>query len=321
MLLAFGFSVEAEQSDKVHRIVILRSGSPSPSRAAPGHEELLQGLRDLGYVEGKNIYIDYRYANSKTGRASEVAEELARLKVDVIVTSPAPQAVRAAQRATRTIPIVMTGTTLDPIKAGFAVSLARPGGNITGLVSLSLQLTGKRLEILKELYPQISSVAIVVPPQAFFNDDLRKERKKELAAVGKALGIQSVAIVHSEDIDSMFSIISQERHDALLVPSSAFTIAHRARIIKFAAKRRLPSIYSRREFVEAGGLISYAADQTDIFRRAASYVDKILKGTKPADLPIEQPTKFELVINLKTAKSLGLKIPGHLLMAADKVIE
>lgn len=320
MLLAFGFSVEAEQSGKVHRIFILRSGSPFPSRAAPGHEELLQGLRELGYIEGKNISIDYRYAESKPGPVSDLAGDLARLKVDVIVTSPGPQAVRAAQRASRTIPIVMTGTTADPVEAGFAVSLASPGGNITGLVSMSLQLDGKRLEMLKEVFPQISRVAIIAPRQPF-SIALLKQWKKELDAVGQALGIQSVAVVRTEDIQSTFSVIRQGRHDALLVPSSPFTIAHRARIIEFASKRRLPSIFSRREFVEAGGLMSYAADQTDILRRAAIFVDKILKGAKPADLPIEQPTKFELVISLKTAKALGLKIPAHLLMAANKVIE
>jgi putative ABC transport system substrate-binding protein len=318
VLVVAGALAEAQPEKRVRRIGILRSGSASSLNSASQHEVLRQGLRELGYVEGKNLLIEYRYGENDPDRLSELARELVQLKVEVIVPSPGPRPVRAVQRATRTVPIVMTGTTVDPVKAGFAVSLARPGGNITGLVNLSLELDGKRLELIKEAFPQISRVAIIGPPQP---SSIVKERKSSLKAVRQTLGIASAVNVSSDDIENTFSNIIRDRYEALLVVSTWYAVAHRQRIIDFAAKRRLPAIYTRHTFVEAGGLMSYAADETDVFRRVATYVDKILKGSMPADLPIERPTKFELVINLKTAKQIGLTIPQSVLYRADKVIK
>ena len=261
----------------------------------------------------------YRSAKRKHERYPKIAAELVRLKVDVIVAGPAPPAIRAAKHATRTIPIVIAGANVDPVEAGFVVSLARPGGNITGLTSLLFKLHPKRLELLKEAFPRISRVAILWPPPE------QKQVMKEVKAAGQALGVQIQSLVVTargpSTLDSAFSAISQDRPVALLVSSSGHIIRHRARIAEFAAKRRLPTMYGRSLFVDAGGLMSYGADFQHLGRRAATYVDKILKGVKPSDLPIEQPTKFELVINLKTAKKLGLTIPPSVLYRADKVIK
>jgi len=255
-----------------------------------------------------------------------MAAELVRLKVDVIVVSPAPPQLRAAQRATHTIPIVMSGSNVDPVEAGFVVSLARPGGNVTGLTNLESKLHPKRIELLKEAFPRISRVAILWPRAH------QKHAMKEVKAVGDALGIQIQSVVAAtryvtplDELKRAFSAISREAPDALLVASMPLTIHNRARVVEFAAKRRLPTIYARRPFVKAfvkeGGLMSYNADLQHLYRRAATYVDKILKGAKPGDLPVEQPTKFRLVINLKTAKKIGLTIPPSILYRADKVIK
>jgi putative ABC transport system substrate-binding protein len=280
-------------------------------------------MRELGYVKGQNLVIEYRSAKGKPERRAEIAAELVRLKVDVIVTAPFPALIRAAQRATRTIPIVISGATVDPVEAGFVVSLARPGGNITGLTNLNAQLHAKRLELLKEAFPRISRVAIIWSP------DQQKRGMTKVKAAAQALGIEIQSLVVETrtalaGLESAFSTISQERPDALLVATTGgflLTPGHRAWISEFTAKRQLPTIYSRSRFVKEGGLMSYGANLTDIFRRTATYVDKILKGAKPADLPVERATKFELVINLKTAKKLGLTIPPEVLFRADKVIK
>ncbi len=251
--------------------------------------------------------------------AAKQAAELVRLKVDIIVTSPAPPVVRAAQRATREIPIVMGGVIIDPVKAGFVASLARPGANITGLVNLQTELHAKSLELLKEASPRISRVAILWPRGR------ARRMTKDMEPVGQALGIQILSVVYrgndSGALENALSAISRGRSDALLCTTSGFTLDHRARIIDFAAKNHMPSIYNRRRFVTDGGLMFYGTDTPDLYRRAAVYVDRILKGDKPADMPVEQPTKFDLVINLKTAKALGIELPASILLRANKVIE
>lgn len=324
-LLAAPLPAEAQQTGKVYRIGYLGSRSGLPTTEVAFRE----GLRELGYVEGQNLVIEYRYAGfakRPLGElAGKLAAELVRLKVDVIVTSSAPPVVRAAQRTTRTIPIVMGGVHGDPVEAGFVASLAGPGGNITGLTNLSSKLHPKRLELLKEAFPRISRVAILWPP------DHQEHAMKEVKAVGQALGIQIQFLVVRQGLgilESAFSAIlhsgraqPRESPRGLLVAATAITLRHRARIIDFAAKRRLPAIYARRRFTKAGGLMSYGANLPNLYRRIATYVDKILKGEKPADLPVQQPTKFDLVINLKTAKALGITIPPTLLLQATEVIK
>ncbi len=306
---------EAQQAGKVYRIGHLSHGRRSTS------EKLRQGLRELGYVDGQNIVIVARSVREK-GEA-----ELVRLKVDVIVTSSGSPAVRAAKRATRTIPIVMGGVNVDPVEAGFVVSLARPGGNITGLTNLSSKLHGKRLELLKEVFPRISRVAILWPTGQ------QEQGMKEVKAGGQALGIQIQSVVYSSRlgclIECALSAISRARPDGLLVVYAGRINRNAARLIEVVAHtsrvwgvgRGLPTIYARSRFVDAGGLMSYGENRADLWHRAATYVDKILKGAKPADLPVEQPTKFDLVINLKTAKALGLTIPPEILIQATKVIK
>ena len=316
-LLAWPLLAEAQQTGKVYRIGYLTtSGAGSPATNSM-YIALLQGLRELGYVEGQNLVIEYR--SPKRKHRLKTAAELARLKVDVIVTSPAPPWIRAAKRATRTIPIVMGGVHVDPVEAGIVASLARPGGNITGLTNLAAKLHAKQLELLKEAFPQISRVAILWPRPH------QHHAMKEVEAVGQALGIQIQSLVvtgrRSISLESAFSAISRERSDGLLVASSPSILASRARIIEFTAKRRLPTIYDSSLFVDAGGLMSYGADFQHLYRRVATYVEKILKGAKPADLPVEQPRKFDFVINLKTAKQLGLTIPPEVLYRATKVIK
>ena len=329
-LLVAELSAEAQQPGKVYRIGFLGRGSPATNSA---YIELLQGLRELGYVEGKNIIIEYRStATKKThGHGStkwspeqylKMAADLVRLKVDVIVASHAPPRIRAAQRATRTIPIVMRGVHVDPVEAGFVVSLARPGGNITGTTNLAWKLHAKQLELLKEAFPQISRVAIIWRPPH------QKHAMKEVAAAGQALGIQIQPLVVPapsglEGLESAFSAISREHPDGLLVAfASSYNATPRyARMIEFAVKRRLPSIYAGSGFAKASGLMSYSADLQHLSRRAATYIDKILKGAKPGELPVERPTKFNFVINLKTAKALGLTISPEILIQATKVIK
>jgi putative ABC transport system substrate-binding protein len=317
-MLAGPLPAEAQQTGKVYRIGILRSGSGPPT-TSPFYIGLRQGLRELGYVEGQNFVFEYRCAGRKPERRPKLAAELVRLKADVIVVPGVPGYIRAVQRATRTTPIVMAGIRVDPVKAGFVVNLARPGGNITGLADLDAKLHGKRLELLKEAFPQISRVAILWP------SDHQKHGMKEIEAVGQALGIQIQSVIAEPpyEHESAFSAISRESPDGLIVATSPLTLrpSHRARVIKFTAKKRLPTIYARDRFVDAGGLMSYGTDRQHLDRRIATYVDKILKGAKPDDLPIEQPTKFDFVINLKTAKQLGLTIPPSILYRADKVIK
>ncbi len=318
-LLAAPLPAVAQEATKIPQVVYF---SMNASRKGGSFKAFRQGLRELGYVDGQNIVIVTRGALRERHRLPAFAAELVRLNVDVIVTSSAPPTVRAAKQATRTIPIVMGGIAVDPVKAGFVVSLARPGGNITGLTNLGNELHGKRLELLKEVFPQVSHVAV-------FLTGFQLERySKEIEAAGQALGIQIQSLLIRGDPESAFSAIlhsaraqPRESNRGLLVPINSRTIRHRARIIEFTAKRRLPAIYARSRFVKAGGLMSYEADRQHLHRRVVTYVDNILKGAKPADLPVEQPTKFDLVINLKTAKALGLTIPPTLLLQAAKVIK
>ena len=319
-LLGAPLPAEAQQAGKVYRIGYLRYSCGSLTTNT-SYIAFRKGLRELGYVEGQNFVIEYRCADRKPERRHEIAAEMVRLKVDVIVAPGARGYIRALQRATRTIPIVMVGANVDPVEAGFVVSLARPGGNITGLTNLNAKLYVKRLQLLKEAFPRMSRVSILWAPSQ------RRRSMKEIEPVAQALGIQIQSVVPTlrarrlDDIESALSAISQERPDGLLVAGSGLIRRHRARIIEFTAKRRLPTMYALSLFVGTGGLMSYGVNFTDLFRRAATYVDKILKGAKPADLPIEQPRKFELVINLKTVKALGLTIPPAVLLQATKVIK
>ncbi|MBI2988916.1 MAG: ABC transporter substrate-binding protein [Deltaproteobacteria bacterium] len=311
-LVGFGGIVEA-QPKKVPRIGFL-GGFPAAHTAHI--EALRQGLRELGYVGGKNILIEYRYSEGKLDRRA-VAAELVRLKVEVIVTSGATST-RAAKEATTTIPIVM-GQGPDPVANGFVASLARPGGNITGLSSLGQEISGKRLELLKEIVPKLSRVAVLA--DATQPGIGQSRREMEVTARALAVQLQYLEVRDSKDIEAAFREASKGRVEAFLVLGGPVLNSNRTQVLDLVAKNRLPAMHSQRESIDSGGLMFYGASVTDMFRRAATYVDKILKGAKPADLPVEQPTKFELVINLKTAKALGVKIPPHLLMEADKVIE
>jgi putative ABC transport system substrate-binding protein len=272
-------------------------------------------LRDLGYVEGKNIAYEYRYANNKLDRFPALADELVRLKVDVLLTPGTPGAL-ALKNATKTIPIVFTDVT-DPVAAGLVASLARPGGNITGFSSIEAVLAGKRLELLKEAFPKISRVAVLWNP----HDPSSAQQWKESQQAARDLGLQlhSMEVSSADQFESAFKEATQVRSSALFVVSSALAFSNQNRIADLAIKNRLPAIYTRGDFVDSGGLISYGPDQAERFRRVAAMVDKILKGTKPADIPVEQPTKFEFGINLKTAKQIGVTIPPNVLVRADKV--
>jgi putative ABC transport system substrate-binding protein len=279
-------------------------------------------LRELGYIEGQNIAIEYRYAEGQPDRQPEIAAEVVRLKVDVIVVSGGPNPVRAAKNATKMIPIVMVGFFGDdPVKIGLVESLARPGGNVTGLTNLSGELGGKRLELLKEAVPKLTRVAVLYNPAS---PGATREIKEDLPIAARALGltIQHWEVRAADEFERAFAAKKKERPEGLYVPSSGSVVrANGKRIADLAIKSRLPSVYYNREAVNAGGLMYYGADVADSYRRVAYYVDRILKGAKPADLPVEQPTKFELVINLKTAKQIGLTIPQSLLYRADKVIK
>ena len=314
-LLAVAVIVEAQQPAKVPRIGFLIGSSPAGSAARI--EAFRQGLRELGYIEGKNIVIEWRYAEGKFDRLPALAAELVRLKVDAIVTS-GPATTLPAKAATKTIPIVMAFDS-DPIGNGFIASLARPGGNITGLSALAPELSGKQLELLKEIVPKLSRVAVLGNSSEPANPKTLKEI--ELAAGVFGVQLQSLDVLGPNDIDTAFRTATKAHVDALVVLVSVVLTDHRTQIANLALKGRLPAIYYNRQFVEAGGLMSYAASFTDLSRRAATYVDKILKGTRPADLPVEQPTKFEFVINLKAAKQIGLTIPPTVLARADKVIK
>ena len=314
ILVAFGEMAQAQQLKKVPRIGYI-GGSSGSSRSA-SMAAFRQGLRDLGYVEGKNIVIEYRYAEEKLDRLPQLASELVRLKVDVIV-SGGPTVTRAAKEASITIPIVMVQDP-DPVGNGLVASLARPGGNITGLSSLTADLSGKRLELLKEILSKLSRVAVFETSTNTGNAQQSKET--ELAAGAFGVKLQPLDVLGSKDIETAFRAAIKERADAVLVLNSAVVSSHRKQIADLAVKSRLPVTYPRSEYVEDGGLMSYGVSFTDLNRRAATYVDKILKGAKPADLPVEQPAKFELVINLKAAKQIGLTIPPNVLARADKVI-
>jgi ABC-type uncharacterized transport system substrate-binding protein len=314
VLLAVAVVADAQQAAKTPRIGYL--GGPSLSSMSARTEAFRQGLRELGYVEGKNIVMEYRYAEGKLDRLPALAAELVRLKVDVIVTG-GPTPTRAAKEATSTIPIVMAQST-DPVGSGFVARLARPGGNITGLSTLSPEISGKRLELLKEIVPKLSRVAIFGTSTSASN--AQELREVELAAGAFGVKLQLLDIIGPKDIETAFRAVGKGRADAVLVLSSGVIANRQTEIAELAIESRLPAIYYRSEFVEAGGLMSYGVSFTDLDRRAATYVDKILKGAKPADLPVEQPTKFELIINLKAAKQIGLTIPPNVLVRADKVI-
>ena len=312
-LVAFS-PAAAQQPAKVPRIGFLITSSPSV--IAPRMDAFRQGLRELGYVEGNNIVIERRHAEGKLDRLPELAAELVRLNVDVIVTS-GPTATRPAKGATSTIPIVMTFDD-DPVGSGFVASLARPGGNITGLSTLAPEISGKQLELLKEIVPRLGRVAVIGTSTRQGTAQSLKEM--ELAAGALGVKLQYLDIQNSQGIETAFRAAGKERADALLVLQSPVFNSQRTEIAELAVKSRLPTTYPRREFVEDGGLMSYGVSISDLDRRAATYVDKILKGAKPADLPVEQPTKFEFIINLKAAKQIGLTIPPNVLARADRVI-
>jgi putative ABC transport system substrate-binding protein len=307
---------EGQQAAKVPRI-----GWLSPHLAASPHlrESFLQGLRDLGYVEGRTVVIEYRDAEGKLERLPALAAELVAAKVDIIFAGGATRAILAATQATKAIPIVFAGVG-EPVTSGLVTSLARPGGNVTGLSSLTVELVGKCLELLKQAVPGVSRVAVLWP-QGAIDERTEKDMLKEADVAARALGVrlQVVEARGPEDFDRAFSDMTRARAGALTVLPSAMLLVDRRRLVDLAAKHRLPAVYGLREFVDAGGLMAYGANFADLYRRAATYVDKILKGAKPGDLPVEQPTKFELVI--KTAKALGLTIPQSVLLRADEVIE
>jgi putative ABC transport system substrate-binding protein len=315
LTFVFGGVVAQAQQSTTPRIGLLITSSPSAF--ATRMDAFRQGLRELGYVEGKNIVIERRHAEGKLDRLSALAAELVRLNVDVIVTS-GPTATHPAKGATSTIPIVMTFDD-DPVGSGFVASLARPGGNITGLSTLAPEITGKQLELLKEIVPRLGRVAVIGTSTRQGTAQTLKEM--ELAAGAVKVQLQYLDVQSPKDIETAFRAASKERAGALLVLQSPVFNSQRAQIADLALKNRLPATYPRREFVEDGGLMSYGVSISDLDRRAATYVDKILKGAKPADLPVEQPTKFELVINLKAAKQIGLTIPPNVLARADKVIK
>jgi putative tryptophan/tyrosine transport system substrate-binding protein len=315
MLLALCFLAQAQQPTKIPRIGCLSAISLSANAARM--EAFRQGLRELGYVEGKNIVIEWRYAEGKLDRLPALAAELVRLKVNIIVTT-GPQSTRAAKEATVTIPIVMANEA-DPVASGVVASLARPGRNITGLSVMAPEISGKRLELLKEIVPRLARVAVFGTSAQPGNAQGLKE--VELAAGAFKVQLQYIEVRDPKDIETAFREASKKRADAFLVLQSPVFSSQRKQIAELAVKSRLPAIYPQTEYTEAGGLMYYGASTTDLFRRAATYVDKILKGAKPADLPVEQPTKFEFIINLKAAKQIGLTIPPNVLARADKVIK
>jgi putative ABC transport system substrate-binding protein len=314
LILATIHLAEAQQTKKVPRIGYLGATSRSinPARI----EAFRQGLRELGYVEGKNIVIEYRYAEGKLDRLPALAAELVGLKVDIIVMG-GPAATRSAKQATATIPIVMAYDD-DPVGSGFVASLARPGGNITGLSTLAPEISGKQLELLREIVPKLSRVAVL--GNAIQPGNPQALREINLAADAFGVQLQYLEVGGPKDIDTVFRAASKGRADAVLVLGNPTLFSQRRQLADLAVNSRLPTIYNRPEYVEDGGLVFYGPSYIDLYRRAATYVDKILKGTKPADLPVEQPKKFEFIINLNTAKQIGLTIPPNVLARADKVI-
>jgi putative ABC transport system substrate-binding protein len=315
MLLAVAVSAEAQQAAKVYRIGLLSARSPSSD--STGAEAFRQGLSELGYVEGKNIILDYRYAEGKFERLPDLAAELVHLKVDVILTLGVPPT-RAAKQVTTTIPIVMAGGS-DPVRTGLIASFARPGGNVTGLSDLNVDLITKRLELLKEVVPKTSHIAVLLNPANPTNPLQLKDTQSVAPALGLTLLI--LEIKKAEEFEPAFTTMRKKRVGALLVFSDPMFGFHQKQIADLAVKSRLPGMHGNRYYVEAGGLMSYGtANPDDQYRRAAIYVDKILKGANPGELPVERPTKLELVINLKTAKQIGLTVPPNVLARADRVI-
>jgi putative ABC transport system substrate-binding protein len=314
VLFALCSFAEAQEPKKIPRIVYLSATSGASNAAR--YEAFRQGLRELGYIEGKNIVIEFRYAAGKLDRLSALAAELVRLKVDVIVTSGSVTT-RPAKAATTTIPIVMTQDP-DPIGNGFVASLSRPGGNITGLSNLNRELSGKRLEVLKEVVPSLSHVAVF--GTSTFPGNAQNLKEAELAAAALGVQIRYWDVLGPKDIETVFQMARKGHAEGVLALGGPVLNPQRTRVVKFAAKSRLQAMYTIREYVEAGGLMSYGVSVTDLDRRAATYVDKILKGAKPSDLPVEQPTKFEFVVNLNAAKQIGLTIPPNVLARADRVI-
>jgi len=316
LLIAPHFSVEAQPAEKISRVGLLISARPST--ASRRIQAFQRGLRELGYVEGKNIVIEYRYAQGKVELLPQFADEMVRLKVDIIVTDTS-YATQAAKNATRTIPVVFTLAN-NPVGDGQVASLARPGGNLTGLSILTLDLNGKRLELLKEAFPQISRVGFLT--RTGLGPGIGQDRFKEaeIAAKGLGLRLEFVGAKDADDLDSALEAAKRAGVQAILAHPSTFVATNRARIIELTIKNRLPVVYGSREHAEAGALMSYGPDLVYNYQRAATYVDKILKGAKPGDLPVQQPTKFEFVINLKTAKQIGVTIPPNVLARADRVI-
>jgi ABC-type uncharacterized transport system substrate-binding protein len=312
-MLAAPLTLTAQQRSKVPRIGIL---TPAAGASTPLWEAFRQGLRDLGYVEGKNIALEYRFAAGQNERLPELAAELVHRKVDMIVTNSGAAA-QAARDATETIPIVMAAGG-DPVRLGVVASLAQPGGNLTGLSIMTQELDGKRLELLKEAVPHVSRVAVLWNA----GNPARPDAFREIEATARVLGLQlhSFAVRHPDELDSAFAAMARERAEALITLGDAVLWNHRTRVVALAARYHLPTVFDAREFADAGGLMAYGPHVPDSYRRAASFVDKLLKGATPADLPVEQPTKFELVINLTTAKALGITMPPSLLLLADEAI-
>jgi putative ABC transport system substrate-binding protein len=317
MLLALCPPIWAQQAKKVFRIGVLSTADPD--RESARAETIRLALRERGYIEGQNIAIVYRY-EEKGDRAPEVAGELVRLKIDIILVQGGDPWIRAAKDATKTIPIVMMGSGSDPVAAGLVESLARPGGNVTGITNLVSELGGKRLELLKEAVPKLARVAVLYDPATVTGVFTVKE---VLPAVARPLGLtlQPWEVRTADGFEKVFAGLIKQRPDGLYAAGGPLMLANRKRIADSLLKGRLPSMYLRREFVDAGGLMSYGADIAESYRRVAYYVDRILKGAKPGDLPVEQPTKFEFVINLKTAKQIGLRIPQKVLARADRIIK
>ena len=316
--LVLALQARAQQPKKVPLIGYL--SNTDLARESARSEAIRLALRERGYVEGQNIATEYRYSQGKIDRFPELAAELVRLKVDFIVVAGGFGLVRVAMNATKTIPIVMTGGGLDPVEAGLIESLARPGGNVTGITNLNIELGGKRLELLKEAVPKAARVAVLYDPA---NPGNVHEVKEVLPVAARALKltIRPWEVRDADGFEKVFAAVSKQRPEGLYLPGGILMNLNQKRVVGFALKSRLPSMYNRRDAVDAGGLMSYGADLADSYRRVAYFVDRILKGAKPGDLPVEQPTKFELMFNLKTAKQIGLTIPQSLLYRADKVIK
>jgi ABC-type uncharacterized transport system substrate-binding protein len=318
MLFTLYLPAHAQQPKKVSRIGYLSAIEPASESIRS--EAILNGLRDLGYIEGQNIAIEYRYSEGKVDRAPQLAADLVRLKVDIIVVAGGDRWVQAAKNATKTIPIIMVGVGRDPVEAGLIESLSHPGGNVTGITFQITELAGKRLELFKEAVPKLSRVAVLYDPTT---PSTVREMKEVLPVAARALRltVRPWEVRAADDFEKVFVAVNRERPDGLYVGPGQLMQNNQKRIANLAAKSRLPSMGGSKAYVDAGGLVSYGSDLADRYRRVTYYVDRILKGAKPADLPVERPTKFELVINLKTAKQIGVTIPQKVLARADKVID